>query len=52
MEEELIQWIKNEYQITGSLPERKQIKAQAKDRSTVPNFRASKGWCDKFIKRN
>ena len=52
MEKNLLQWIAKEYRSTGGFPDSKEIKMQAKIFSHHEDFKASKGWCDKFIKRN
>jgi hypothetical protein len=53
MEESLLKWIeKIMYDNDGIFPESKDIKLKAKEFSSNPTFKASKGWCDKFIKRN
>jgi len=52
MENNLVEWIKDSIKNKGHFPTRQQIKAKAKNLCTVESFRASKGWCDKFFKRN
>lgn len=52
MEKKLVHWIKK-YTIEHSdFPENNLIKKQALIFSSKKNFKASKGWCDKFFKRN
>ncbi len=52
MEEELLEWIRNYLKQYGEMPENQKIKTQAKILSKKDDFKASKGWCDKFLKRN
>ena len=50
MEKKLYEWYQNQLQ-TNELPSRSLIKKTAKKYSTSSNFRASKGWLDKFYQR-
>ena len=52
METNLLNWIEKSSIDSKSFPSRCLIKEKAKDLSRVGNFLASKGWCDKFFKRN
>lgn len=52
MEAQLIPWITNFFFEKNRYPQRNQIKEKAFSLSTNPAFKASKGWLDKFIKRN
>lgn len=53
MEQQLLDWIQKILLVDNlPFPESKDIKAKAKEYSSNPSFKASKGWCDKFIKRN
>lgn len=52
MEERLLSWIEEVAMATTSFPSRGTIKEKAKSFSQVGSFLASKGWCDKFFKRN
>lgn len=52
MEHKLLNWIADEYKRTGIFPDCKDVKAQAKIFSNNNDFKASKGWCDKFMRRN
>jgi hypothetical protein len=52
MEENLKIWIKNKLDSCGSFPDPLEIKKKAKEFTTVNKFKASKGWCDKFLRRN
>ena len=52
MESKLLEWIANDYKKLGEFPDNKDIKLQAKFFSISPQFKASKGWCDKFLRRN
>src|SRR3990167_9315756 len=52
MEEKLLNWIEDSARETGVFPAKVLIKNKAVDLTTVANFRGSKGWCDKFLKRN
>lgn len=52
METNLLNWIETSTRETSAFPSRCIIKDKAKDLSRVDNFLASKGWCDKFFKRN
>jgi len=52
MERHLIDWVKESIRQPGrGMPKRKQILDMAKEYQTK-EFKASKGWCDKFLKRN
>lgn len=52
MESKLLSWIEETSYESSSFPCRAQIKQKAKNLSAVGDFLASKGWCDKFFKRN
>lgn len=52
MEKEILKWISSQYRETNNFPLACEIKAKAKELSSHPKFKASKGWCDKFMKRN
>jgi hypothetical protein len=52
MEESLLNWIAEATRSSQSFPTRGLIKSRAKSFSKVRTFLASKGWCDKFFKRN
>jgi len=52
MEELLLNWIEDQTRDTGIFPPKCQIKGKAVELTTVSHFRGSKGWCDKFLKRN
>ena len=52
MEHRLLDWIKDEFNRNKGLPDSKEIKSKARSFSENETFKASKGWCDKFLKRN
>lgn len=52
MEVRLLSWIQESTKLTHTFPNRGLIKSRAKELSKVQSFLASKGWCDKFFKRN
>lgn len=52
MEDHLLEWIRNFHKIFSKLPDQTMLKTQAFQFSSNSCFKASKGWCDKFIKRN
>lgn len=52
MENILVTWIKKSVKEKGIFPTRLLIKFKAKELCKVTRFRASKGWCDKFFRRN
>lgn len=52
METALLNWIQEEFKRTGIFPDCRDIKNQAKSFSSNKDFKASKGWCDKFMRRN
>lgn len=52
MEQRLIKWVNTYIGVEGVFPDCKIIKEKAKEFSNCPNFKASKGWSDKFLKRN
>ena len=52
MEESLLSWIAEATKNSQMFPTRGLIKQRAKSFSKVRTFLASKGWCDKFFKRN
>ena len=51
MEKEMLNWVENYISREKKLPKRKFIIQEAR-RFVSDNFKASKGWCDKFLKRN
>ena len=52
MEIRLLEWIRKEFAKNSLVPDCRKIKNQAKAFSNNANFKASKGWCDKFVRRN
>jgi hypothetical protein len=52
MEKALLDWICGEFNRLGTFPDCRELKHKAKDLSSVMDFKASKGWCDKFLRRN
>lgn len=52
MEINLLNWIEKSTIDSMSFPSRCLIKEKARSLTRVDNFLASKGWCDKFFKRN
>lgn len=52
METGLLGWIAEMFRRNKVFPDFKEIKSQAKLFSSNGSFKASKGWCDKFMKRN
>ncbi len=52
MENQLLNQITKKHRRMGVFPDNKEIKIQAKIYSTLDKFKASKGWCDKFLRRN
>ena len=52
MEQNLLNWIAEKFRKTSELPDNKELKIQAKIFSSLEKFKASKGWCDKFLRRN
>jgi hypothetical protein len=52
MEKKLLLWIQKTFREEKTIPQNKVIKKKALSFSNNPNFKASKGWCDKFLKRN
>ena len=52
MEAGLLNWISEYFRVSNVFPDFKEIKLQAKRFTKNQNFMASKGWCDKFMKRN
>jgi len=52
MENLLVEWIRQEVANHNVFPTRQAIKIKAREISKVESFRASKGWCDKFFRRN
>jgi transposase-like protein len=52
MEERLIEWIRGELGKKRGNLTRKEIQNQAITFSSDPNFKASKGWFERFVKRN
>ena len=51
MEVEILGWVENYIQREGRLPKRNYIIIRAMEFADS-GFKASKGWCDKFLKRN
>jgi len=52
MEYKLICWISYFTEKNKRFPMRQVIKQKAKELTCIREFRASKGWCDKFFRRN
>lgn len=52
MEKNLLNWVAFEFSKKGEFPDNKEIKNKAKFFSNQDIFKASKGWCDKFLRRN
>ena len=52
MEIKLLDWIKKNTTMNNRIPDSSKIKGKARDMSKISTFKASKGWCDKFYKRN
>jgi hypothetical protein len=52
MEKNLINWIKGELAETRPKITRKDIQKKAIVLSNDPKFKASKGWFERFVKRN
>lgn len=52
MEKLLIQWMADYFKLYQKIPVNKELKIKARKLSKIPTFKASKGWCDKFWKRN
>src|SRR3990167_5659386 len=52
MEVDLVQWIQSYFAANSVYPSKAEIKLRAIEFATNPNFRGSKGWCEKFLKRN
>lgn len=52
MEDGLLQWIADEYFKTNQFPDCRDLKNKARYFTSFGHFKASKGWCDKFMKRN
>jgi hypothetical protein len=52
METAILKWITDYFDGRGQFPTFREIKLRAKHLSNHQAFLASKGWCDKFIKRN
>ena len=52
MEVQLLQWIEQIFRDFGQLPDIRSLKIRAKELANNSAFKASKGWCDKFMKRN
>lgn len=52
MEQKLVEWIKLYIESHKEFPDNNLIKKKALVFSSKNNFKASKGWCDKFFKRN
>lgn len=52
METNLLKWIEDKFVKYKVLPDNREIKIKAKLLSSIPYFKASKGWCDKFVSRN
>ena len=51
MEDKLGKWIQDQENIIGHALTRSQIKRKARELCTIPGFKASKGWLDKFKRR-
>lgn len=52
MEAKLLCWIAARFKEGKKLPNHHEVKDKAKELSELECFKASKGWCDKFLKRN
>lgn len=52
MEPKVLCWIQRYAQVYGIMPDKQLIKTTAKELNVCSNFKASKGWLDKFFKRN
>lgn len=52
MEAKLLCWIVTRFKEGNRLPNHHEVKEKAKELSELDCFKASKGWCDKFLKRN
>ncbi len=52
MEKNILQWILEHSESNHKIPNSHEIKQQAKKFSNLKDFKASKGWCDKFLRRN
>lgn len=52
MESKIIEWVKEFFVSHSRLPENRELKKKALEISQNGNFKASKGWCDKFMRRN
>lgn len=52
MDSGVVQWLIQECLVKGHFPSKTEIKDKARILSTYPGFQASKGWLDKFEKRN
>lgn len=51
MEQEMLQWVEDYIKHEKKIPKRKYIMVRGMGYSS-DKFKASKGWCDKFLKRN
>lgn len=51
IERGMFEWVKNSIRTNKKKPAIKSI-LEAAQQYTIDNFKASKGWCDKFMKRN
>jgi hypothetical protein len=52
LEEEIKKWIDKKLRNSQPFPSRKEIISKMKELNQFEEFRASKGCCDKFLKRN
>ena len=51
LEQDMLKWVEDYIKRENKIPRRKYIITKAKEYQSE-SFKASKGWCDKFIKRN
>ena len=52
MEPKVLCWIQRYAHVYGTMPDKQLIKTTAREFNLCSNFKASKGWLDKFFKRN
>jgi hypothetical protein len=52
MEHKLLKWLQHQTLRTKTFPDKQSIKHKARELSIISDFKASKGWVDKFFKRN
>ena len=51
MNSKLLEWLKNEIQVTGKIPKVAKAKEVGQTFLQIPSFKFSKGWYAKFIKQ-